>query len=169
MAGRRPLVTAVTKPTDRGTSSRNKLPHDFSTFSTRETQTTTGVQLRNPMSVTRWLPLGRRHHHHILHMRTQTLKEVTVTNPGAQELSLPQLAVTQTWLREPQTTGWNLRGYSLKLQVCQGDVSLSRFPGFESTLSRASVGVWDVGRGVVSRTNFGPTGLDLDACSAPLC
>lgn len=51
-AGRRPLVTAVTKPAFRGTSSRNKLPHDFSTLSNQRDTVTTGLQLRNFVLVT---------------------------------------------------------------------------------------------------------------------
>lgn len=51
-AGRRPLVTAVTKPAFRGTSSRDKLPHDFSTLSNQRDTVTTGLQLRNFVLVT---------------------------------------------------------------------------------------------------------------------
>lgn len=69
---RRPLATAVTKPAFRGTSSRNKLPHDLNTFPKSERHGHYGATVKEPRVGHMTTPTGRGHHHPIFQMRTQT-------------------------------------------------------------------------------------------------
>lgn len=59
--GEGPLSQAVTKPAFRGTSSRDKLPHDFSTLSNQRDTVTTGATVKELRVGHMTAPTGRRH------------------------------------------------------------------------------------------------------------